>query len=203
MSSMNAAQAASSSNPVAVVARKKLSRTRVIILMAVPTDAREGSFTSPKETVKYLKCIQGVKGGFVQIFVRGHNPTRLIGQKIVAAVEVWKKTMANGEKYLYVDLWPLPDATEVTHRMSVMSVPIQQVIWQEGMVRFGTPAPRVGVIVLSSFDAKIALKKSAMPKMPKKPVAAPASVAPDNRTLAEKLAQAAAKKGWHVSGENA
>src|SRR3989344_3129266 len=130
--SIGAAPAASS--PVAVLDRKMLWKGG-IIGMTVPSTAEEGEYPSDAGPQKFVRFAQNVKGGVVNFFVHDDEPTMFLGKKIIAEVEIWEKTLADGRKFLYVDLdLTSIDVIFVTHRLAVMSMKKKDVLVQKGFV---------------------------------------------------------------------
>ena len=161
--SIGAAPAASS--PVAVLDRKMLWKGG-IIGMTVPSTAEEGEYPSEAGPQKFVRFAQNVKGGVVNFFVHDAEPTRFCGTRIVAEVEIWEKVLADGRKFLYVDLDPTSHAMPVMHRIAVMSVKKKDVLVQKGFVTCETSAPLVGVIVIAPIESKIIIKVKAPVRKP-------------------------------------
>ena len=153
--SIIAAPTASSS--VAVLERKMLWEGGVISI-AVPETAEEGEYPSDAGPNKFVRFAQNVKGGVINFFVHDEEPTRLRGTRITAEVEIWEKTLADGRKFLYIDLDPASQVMPVMHRLAVMSMKKKDVLVQEGFVTCETPMPLVGVIVLAPAASKILIK---------------------------------------------
>ena len=151
--------------PVEVLDRKLLWEGGIISI-AVPETAKEGSYPSDAGPQKFVKFAHNVKGGVVNFFVHDEEPTRLLGKKITAEVEIWEKTLADGRKFLYVDLDPTSDTMPIMNRISVMSVKKKDVAMQEGFAAFETPAPLIGVIVVAPVESKIIIKAKASARKP-------------------------------------
>ena len=135
--------------------------------MTVPSTAEEGEYPSDAGPQKFVRFAQNVKGGVVNFFVHDDEPTRFLGKKIIAEVEIWEKTLADGRKFLYVDLdLTSIDVIFVTHRLAVMSMKKKDVLVQKGFVTCETSAPLVGVIVIAPIESKIIIKVKAPVRKP-------------------------------------
>jgi len=118
------------------------------VRVSIPKDAKWGSFEDESVDLHFLQFAPFVKGGRVNVFV--HNATdTMIGKRITASAELWKKTLEDGRSYLYVDLRPSSESKDPTHRMVVVSGPTTE------ESAFKTPAPLVGYVLFMAPDAKI------------------------------------------------
>ncbi|MDO8566615.1 MAG: hypothetical protein Q7R58_00490 [bacterium] len=157
MSNVHAAKAASTASSIPV--RQLLEKVVGTISVTVPTRAHGGKFPSSDGGGRYLQFAQNVRGGVVNYFVHDDEPLKFYGKKIIADVEIWQKTLADGRAFLYVDLRPQQSTdTPPTHRLVVMSVKKEDLQLQDDFVAFETPAPLVGTIVVVPIDSKVIIK---------------------------------------------
>lgn len=163
MPSIGVAQATSSATPVTVLKRELLWGGGAIAIK-IPTDAEEGQYPSDVGPPnRFLRFPQNVKGGVVNIFCHldpNEEPESVRGKKFILDVGIWRKTLSDGRQYLYVDLdTPISkDSTLVTDRLAVMSCKASDIVQQEGLTVFETPAPLDGVIVVTPAESKIWVK---------------------------------------------
>lgn len=155
MSSIDVAQEATSARPRVAVVGREMLWTGGIVEMKVPADATEGVYNGDGEEIHYLTFDCGVKGGVVKCFVHTDDPS-CCGRKIKAEIMVMSKTLADERTYLYVDLRPVMDTVLLTHRLAIM--PNEPGMWANYELRFETPHPLRGAIILAAPDAKIVPK---------------------------------------------
>ena len=127
------------------------------VLITVPVSARAWEFPSSEGGGRYVQFTKDMKGGVVNLFVHAERPGQFRGKKIVANVEIWKKTLVDGREYLYVDLRPVADA-KPTHRLVVIAVEKKGLKIDDLSIAFGTPAPLVGTIVFAPIGSKVLIK---------------------------------------------
>ncbi|MBI2409574.1 hypothetical protein HYV30_00845 [Candidatus Kaiserbacteria bacterium] len=129
-----------------------------IVSIAVPHDAEWGRAPqTPEGDLRYVKFAQMVQGGAVHLFVHHPNPGRFRGGRITASVEVVEKTLADGRRYLHVNLFPKKEGARATHRLAVMTR-AREVVRQDGFIIQDTPWPLQGAIVIAPLGAKIHLR---------------------------------------------
>ena len=149
------------------VLNRKLVWKGGTVSMMVPAYALEDKFPSPDGSVRYVWFAQNVGGGVVNFFVHGKKPGQLRGKKIVANAEVWQKTLADGRKYLYVNLLhPRPSSeTTPTHRLVTIAVEKKGLKIDGLSIAFETPTPLTGTIVVAPIGSKVII--NAPPAVPK------------------------------------
>lgn len=198
MSSIGVALATSATQIKVEVVARTLLHEGAIVRIKVPEGVSKGTYENDTVSVPFLRFAINITGGVVNVFVHTNDDT-LRGKTIIAKVVVVEKALANGLKYLYVDLLPVDETTPVTHRLSVM--PGSN--WSgPDYIIFHTPAPLEGrgVVMLTPPKAKLApgggnLAASSAPT--REPVAPPPTQASTgdnqlNRLLAE---------GWRIESE--
>lgn len=147
MTSLDVAPATSSTRtPVPIKERKSLWKGGTVEIK-IPDQCREGSF----ESVTFIQFTRQVKKGLVNLFVVADNPAQYIGKTIVAEVEVMHKEMADGRKFVYVDLRPA--AGKATHQLFVSFAPV--ITKQPVVFRAPTLGGEVAVFLDISGDRQL------------------------------------------------
>ncbi len=135
------------------VVKRELLWSGGVIQIKVPATARKMRLQTPSGEVCYLQFPQLIRGGVVNIHVHADKLDDYLGKKIITEVCVFRKEHENGRSFLYVDMYPMKDDTQVTNRLAVMQmVPGTQ--FTEGALVFETPAPLQGAIVIVGDDQK-------------------------------------------------
>ena len=202
LSSIEAVKAASPSAPVATIAtiNRRMLWNGGIISIVVPPTAKEGEYPSPAGPQKFIKFPITVTGGVVNVFVHDEEPTRLLGQRISAAAEIWQKTLADGRKFLHVDLDPVPGP--ITHRVSVMSARKEDLIFQDGFAAFDTPMPLRGMVVAAPVDSKIRIKPRPTPGAEASRPTVETKRPPKPRTTGDRQLDRYLADGWKIDRED-
>lgn len=121
-----------------------------VIAIKIPKDAE--LIEAEDLGITYLRFSRPARGGHVNVFVHGNDPSRFRGTRIIARPEVWKKIYTDGQAYLYIDIHPL-DEGEVNSRLVVVAEEALDNL--KGFIEpsiFRTPEPLEGVIVIGYAD---------------------------------------------------
>lgn len=158
--SLTATQAtpSSSTQKVAVLSRKLIYRAGEVVGINVPKSAVQRSYRSGGQLVRYLDFYQNVKGGAINLFVHDPNPSRFLGARIYAEVEIWEREIVGGKKNLQVNL--RPTEKHPTHRMSIVQIAADIVLQNDQRLIGGSGPHLQGGILLGPTDSKIMTKQS-------------------------------------------
>ena len=134
-----------------VVARKLLYKGDEIVSVLVPKSAEVK--TAPHGEYLHFAC--PIKGGAVNfhLYANGAKLESLIGEKVNARPEVFRKIMSNSARHPYVDLYAVDLPT--THRLSVLHEKKSRLQMQDGHLMFSADKPREGTIVIMPKNGKI------------------------------------------------
>ncbi len=128
----------------------------------IPHGAKSGQAKDEKtgEDVHFLQFCRPVKGGLVNIYLRGATASRYAGKTVVARVRVWEKTIKRADgsmaAFLFVDLHPLKTANATPdHRLAISdgNHRPKKLAAGEGYYIL-TPAPLLGTIALKPLSPK-------------------------------------------------
>jgi len=97
------------------VHRRCFVRELGIITIKLPRSAKE---IKTPESESCLHTKRGVKGGNLNIHARG-TLTEMRGKQVTARAELWEKTLKDGRKYYYIDLFPADGPA--THKFAVVT----------------------------------------------------------------------------------
>ncbi|MSR70716.1 hypothetical protein EXS62_01615 [Candidatus Kaiserbacteria bacterium] len=141
--------------PPVAVAKRDLLWSGGVVQLKVPANARTLSAPNPEGgAICYLQFPQVVKGGMVNIHVHTERPDDYVGKKVTAKTEVFVKEHQDGRRFVYIDLKPVADDTEPTHRLAVMQMVPGVTRFADGALVFETPAPLQGAVVIVGHDQK-------------------------------------------------
>ncbi len=144
------------------IKRELLRNKGEIVSIKIPLNANIGEYHSPSGVKQFLRFIQNVKGGVVNIYY--HDGMGMLesfrGKEVIAYPQVWLKTISDDLKYLYLDLYPVPTQSQKpTHRLTVLSCGIHEIVEDKDFCIFETPLPLIGAVVIMPFDSKIYKKE--------------------------------------------
>ena len=143
-------QKVTAKKPFEVIERKILW-SGGIIKIKVPAGALKLTYSSPAGDVRYLQFAYPIKKGqLINLFVLSDIDCR--GKDIIAETTVMQKRLSDDRQFLYVDLKPVTEYREITHRLVVLK---DDATTKPDWIIFDTPPPMNGLVVLIPPDEKI------------------------------------------------
>jgi len=109
------------STPVAPAARREVTDRTLLgedFVVSVKLPQKMNKMTVPTTGVAYQQFGVPVKGGYLNFHLYDGTNCRRAGNRIWVVAQVFEKTMADGVKFIYVDLRPTT-AEHLTHDMKV------------------------------------------------------------------------------------
>ena len=147
-------------SPANSVINRELKWEGGTVSINIPMNATIGSYHSPSGAKHFLKFKKNARGGVVNIHYHGGMLASFRGKKVLAHLQVWLKTLDDGQEFLYIDLHPVSDqSAPPTKRLAVMVFEACEIEGDKNFIIFKTPAPLIGTIVIAPVKSKINVVK--------------------------------------------
>lgn len=148
---------ATTAHPLPQPATRTLLWSGGIVELKIPSTIKTTAIDLDGRSLSFAQFARNIRGGVVNIFVHTDEPATYAGRRIAGEVEVWKKVLADGRSFIYIDIKPVdrvPALCIATHRLIVEQKLDLSVHPNEVVFSVQTPSPLEGIVVIATLKVE-------------------------------------------------